>query len=171
MSIKKLNLKNLIQEYLLEESISFEKLESPDFDFGFAVSFPPGPQSQKLSVYKVNARNCLYITIRSQISDKNIKTLNSFKDNKKFQIFNYLRKYFIIKEVYFKIDIQNSIIEINEQIYPNIDGIIPKDTLFKTLQKVFYCYLYSHILIEEFCLGKEISPTKFGPQFDLSLYS
>ncbi|MFX1356206.1 MAG: DUF2299 family protein [Promethearchaeota archaeon] len=171
MSIKKLNLENLIQQYLLEEEISIEKLKSPDFDFGFIVSFPPGPKSQKISVFKVNKRNCLYITIRSQLSDKNIKILNSFKDNKKFQIFNSIRKFFLIKEVYFRIDIQNSIFEINEQIYPDKDGSISKDTLFKVIKKIFYCFLYANILMDEYCMGKEISPTKLGPEFDLSLYS
>ncbi|GAH01554.1 unnamed protein product, partial [marine sediment metagenome] len=48
---------------------------------------------------------------------------------------------------------------------------ISKDTLFKGIQKVFYCYVFSHILLEEYCSGKDISSSKFGSEFDLSLYS
>jgi len=56
-------------------------------------------------------------------------------------------------------------------MYPDRDEFIPKDTLFKGIQKVFYCYIFSHILLEEYCSGKDISSSKFGPEFDLSLYS
>jgi len=146
-------------------------LQGSDFEFGFIISFPPGPKGQNMSIYKLKNKNCIYITIRTQVSEKFIKTLTSLKDNKTFQFFNDIRKYFLIKEVYFRIDIQNFKFEIHEQIYPDREGYISKDTLFKGIQKVFYCYVFSHILLEEYCSGKDIMSTKFGPEFDLSLYS
>ena len=171
MSIKKGNFEKLIEEYLLDEGILSERLSVPEFDFGFIISFPPGPKSQKMSVYKPKNKNNILITIRSQISEKNVNKLNSLKENKKFQFFNDLRKYFLIKEVYFRIDIQNFRFTIDKQIYPDNKGIISKHTLFKGIQKIFYCFVFSNILLEEYCLGKERSPTKLGPEFDLSLYS
>lgn len=171
MSNRELNLENLIREYLSDEGILEEKLQSSEFEFGFIISFPPGPKSQNMSIYKPKNKNCIYITIRTQISEKYTKPLSSLKGNKTFQFFNDIRKYFLIKEVYFKIDPQNFKFEIHEQMYPDRDGFISKDTLFKGIQKVFYCYVFSHILLEEYCVGKDITSTKFGPEFDLSLYS
>ncbi len=171
MSNRELNLESLIQEYLSEEGIFKEKLQSSDFEFGFIISFPSGPKSQNMSIYKPKNKNCVYITIRTQISEKFSKPLSSLKGNRTFQFFNQIRKYFLIKEVYFRIDPQNFKFEIHEQTYPDRDGYISKDTLFKGIQKVFYCYVFSHILLEELSSGKDMSSTKFGPEFDLSLYS
>jgi hypothetical protein len=171
MSNKDISLGSLIREYLLDEGILREKIKSSDFEFGYVISFPPGPKGQNMSIYKTKNKNCVYITIRTQISEKFTKPLSSSKGDKTFQIFNKIRKYFLIKEVFFRIDVQNFIIEIHEQIYPDRDRYISKDALFKGIQKVLYCYIYSHILLEEFSAGKEISSTEFGPEFDLSLYS
>ena len=171
MSIKKTNLENLIRDYLLEEGILKEKVASSDFDFGFIISYPQGPKSQKMTIYKLKNKNSIFITIRIQFSEKHANALSSLKDNKKFQFFNDIRKYFLIKEVYFKIDIQNFMFEIYELVYPDIDGTVSKDTLFKRIQKIFYCFVFSNLLLEEYCSGKEISSKKLGPEFDLSLYS
>ncbi|TES94300.1 MAG: DUF2299 domain-containing protein [Promethearchaeota archaeon] len=171
MSIRKNNLENSIREYLLDEGILREKLSSSDLDFGFIFSFPQGPNSQNMSVIKPKNKNCIFTIIKTQISKKHANTLNSFKGNKKFLFFNTLRKYFLAKEVYFKIDVKNFIIEIIKQIFPDMDGNISKNTFFNAIQKVFYCYAYSNLLIEEYCLKEDISHTEFGHEFDFSLYS
>ena len=44
---------------------------------------------------------------------------------------------------------KNFTFEIHEQIYPDKEGYISKNSLFKLIQKVFYCYLYSNLLVEE----------------------
>ena len=122
MSIKKNKIENLIRDYLLEEGILREKLSRSNFDFGFTFSYPPGPQSQIMSVFKPKNKNCIYIAIQIQISKKHINALKSLKDNKIFQFFHNMRKYFLIKEVYFKIDTQNFRYEILEQFYLDKEG-------------------------------------------------
>ena len=169
MSIRKNNLENSIREYLLEEGILREKISSSDLDFGFIFSFPQGPNSQNMSVIKPKNKNCIFIIIKTQLSKKHANTINSFKGNKKFLLFNNLRKYYLTKEVYFKIDVQNFIIEIIKQIFPNMNGRISKNTFFNAIQKVFYCYLFSNLLIEEYSLKEEISEANFGSEFDFSL--
>jgi len=171
MSIRKNNLENSIREYLLDEGILREKISGSEVDFGFIFSFPQGPKSQNMSVFKPKNKNCIFVIIKTQISKKNANTLNSFKGNKKFLFFNNLRKFYLTKEVYFKIDIQNFIIEIIKQIFPDNDGRISKNTLYKAIQKVFYCYVFSNLLLEEYCLKEEISQTEFDPEFDFSLYT
>jgi len=165
MPIDKTSVENLIHEYLLDEGVLKDKLSDDKFDFGFIISFPPGPRSQNLSIYKPKSMNGIFITIRFQISKEKTEIINSFEDNKKNQIFNNLRKYLLTKEVFFKFDFKNFIIEIHEQIYPDNEGYISKNSLFKLIQKVFYCYVFSNLLIEEYCMGKIGSPSKFSLYF------
>ena len=162
MPSDKTSIENLIHDYLLDEGIFKDKLTSAKFDFGFIISFPPGPKSQNLSIYKPKNMNGIFITIRFQVSKKKAEILNSFKDNKKHELFNDLRKYLLTKEVFFKFDFQNLIVEIHEQIYPNNEGFISKNSLFKLIHKVFYCYVFSNLLIEEYCTGKIRLPSKIG---------
>ena len=171
MPNKDIKVENLIRDYLLDEGLLKEKLSSPDVDFGFVFSFPPGPKSQNMSVFKPKSRTFIHIAIRIQLSKKHADALNSLKDNKKFEFFNNIRNYFIAKEVYFKIDTNKLIIEIIEQIFPDTDGFIPKNIFFKAVQKVFYCFLFSNLLVDDYCSGKEISSKKLGSGYDFSLYS
>ena len=162
MPIDKTSIENLIYEYLLDEGALKEKLTSDKFDFGFIISFPPGLKSQNLSIYKPKNMNGIFITIRFQISKDKAEILNSIEANKRHQFFNVLSKYLLIKEVFFKFNFQNYIIEIHEQIYPSNEGFISKNSLFKLIQKVFYCYVYSNLLIEEYCsMGKIGVHSKF----------
>jgi len=149
------SIEDLLRKYLAEENILKNNINSKEFDFGFIISFPPGPKSQNLSVYKPKNRNGIFITIRFQISQGKAVILNSLKDNKKNQFFNDLRKYLLTREVFFKINLQNLIIEIHEQIFPDKENYISKNSLFKLILKVFYCYLYSNILLEEYLNEKK----------------
>jgi len=173
MSIKKSKIENLIQEFLLEDGLLRERLPDPKskLDFGFTFTFPPGSKSQKMSTLKPKNKNFIMIAIRAQIPKPQIKALNSQKGDKKMQFFIDLRKFLLIKEVFFRIDIPNYRYEINDQLYLNHDGIFSKDSFFKTIRKIFYCFAYSNIILGEYCSGKEIQTKKFGSGFDLSLYT
>jgi len=173
MSIKKSKIENLIQEYLLEDGLLRERLPDPKskLDFGFTFTFPPGPKSQKMSTFKPKNKNFIIISIRTQISKPQINALNSQKGDKKMQFFIDLRKFLLIKEVFFRIDIPNYEYSINDQLYLNNDGTVSKDYFFQTIRKILYCFVYSNIILGEYCSGKEIQAKKFGSGFDLSLYT
>ena len=173
MSIKKSKLEHLIQEYLIDEGLLKERSPDPksELDFGFIFTFPPGPNSQKMSVFKPKNKSYVIIAIRTEISKSQINALNSLKGNKVFQFFSDLRKFLLIKEVYFRIHTKNYRFEIHEQFFPDRDEYISKNSFYKGIQKVYYCFFYSSILLSEYCSGKEISSKTFGPDFDLSLYS
>ena len=81
------SVENLLHAYLLEEGILKDRIDSAKLDFGFIISFPLGPKSQYLSIYKPNNMNGIFITIRFQISKKKAEILNSLKDNNKLQFF------------------------------------------------------------------------------------
>ena len=171
MSMNSTKIENLIKDYLLEEGILKEKIANPNFDFGFIISYPPGPKSQNMTVYKPKNKNSIYITIRIQFLEDHIKALNSLDDNKRFQFYNDMRKYFLSREVFFAMDLQKSIFEIYKIIYLDPDGKISKDTLYKRIQRIFYCYVVSNLILEEHCFSKESPPRKLGSDFNFSLYS
>ena len=171
--------KNQIREYLLDEGILREKIKDPKIEFGFKFIFPPGPMNKIMFVIKPKNKNLIVITIGTQISDPHINALNSFSeknDNKKMQFFMDLRKSFLLKDVYFRINVENFRYEISDQIFLKEDGRLSKNSFFSSIRKVFNSDAYSNLILEEYCSGK-IKPEDFVKQkeftsgFDFSLYS
>lgn len=159
--------KKLIKKYLLEEDILKGKISDSKLEFGFVFSFPPGPRNQQMSVFQIKNKNFIQIAIRVKLSGNHKNLLKSSKDKNQQQFFNSIRRYFISKEVYFKIDVRNYAYEVFEQIFPNNKGYISKNRFFKAIQKVFYCFLFSNTLLAEYSSGKDISST----DYDSSIYS
>lgn len=169
-------IKKLIQEYLLDEGILREKVKDPKIEFGFRFTFPPGPIGKIMFVIKPKNKDLIIITIGTQISDPHINALNSLNDNKKMQFFIELRKFFLLKDVYFRINIENHRYEISDQVFLKEDGSVSKNVFFKSVRRVFNCAAYSNIILEEFCSGKIkpedfTKPEEFTSGSDFSLYS
>ncbi|MFX1499747.1 MAG: DUF2299 family protein [Promethearchaeota archaeon] len=173
MATQKSKIENIIQDYLLMDGLLRERLPDPNskLEFGFIFTFPPGSKSQKMTTFKPKNKSFIVISISTQIPESQINALNSQKDNKKMQFFIALRKFFLIKEVFFRINIQKYQYEINDQLYLNNDGIVSKNSFFKTIRKIFYCFIYSNILLGEYSSGEGRKTKKISPEFDFSLYS
>ena len=173
MSERKIKIKSLIRKYLLDEGLLRENLPDPksQFEFGYIFSFPPGQQEQRMSVFKPKNKNFIVIIVSTQISKQHVDALNSLKDNRKMQFFEDLRKFFIIKEVFFRIDVQNYRYEINDQLFLKRDGSVSRNAFFKAIRKIFYNFMYSNIILSEYCSGKLKSSNGTPSGFDFSLYS
>jgi hypothetical protein len=160
MSSKETNIKNLIQEYLLDEGLLRGKIPDPKLDFGFRFIFPPGKDplgrqvGRNMAVYRPKNKNLLVVSLGIQISDPHVKALDSLEDNKKLNFFVDLRKFFLLKDVFFRIDIKNNRYEIIDQYFIDSDEIISKNSFFKTIQRVFNCAAYSNIILSEYCAAK-----------------
>lgn len=169
-------IEHLIKEYLLDEGILREKVKDPKIEFGFQFIFPPGPMNKIMFVIKPKNKDLIIITIGTQISDPHINALNSLNNNKKMQFFMELRKFFLLKDVYFRISIDQYRYEISDQVFLKKDGSISKNVFFNSIRKVFNSAAYSNIILEEYCSGK-IKPEDFtkAKEFtsgtDFSLYS
>lgn len=182
MTDKESKIKNLLQEYLLDEGLLREKISNPKLDFGFQFIFPPGKDPQKrpigrnMVVIKPKQKNLIVISLGTQISKPHVDALNSLKENRKMQYFWDLRKFFLVKDLFYRIDIQNHRYEISDQIFLKDDGTISKNKFFKSIRRVFDGSAYSNIILGEYCSGK-ISAGDFmkGKDFasgsDFSLYS
>ena len=92
------------------------------------------------------------------------------------KFFIELRKSFLLKDVFYRIDIKNFRYEMSDQVFLNDVGIISKRSFFKSIRRVFNCAAYSNIILGEYCAGK-IKPGDFmkSKDFpdgsDFSLYS
>ncbi len=182
MTSKESNIKQLIQDYLLDEGLLRGKIPDPKLDFGFQFIFPPGkdplgrPVGRNMVVFRPKNKGLIIVSLGVQISEPHVKALISMEDNKKLNYFMDLRKSFLLKDVFYRIDIKNHRYEIMDQIFLNKDDIISKNSFFKTVRKIFNCAAYSNIILTEYCIGK-IKPEdflkskEFTSNSDFSLYS
>jgi hypothetical protein len=156
MKENSINIRELIQEYLLDEGLLRNKLPDADqkLEFGFQFVFPPGPVSQKMVVLKPKNKDLIIISNPIQIAPQHIEALNSIDVSKKQSFFMELRKYFLAKDVFYRIDTQNSRYEISDQIFLKKDGSISKNSFFKSIRKVFTCSAFSNLILNEYCYGK-----------------
>lgn len=173
--IEESKIKHLIREYLIQEGLLRQKLPDSEkkLEFGFQFVFPPGPVSQNMFVLKPKQKDLIVVSCRIQISPQHVTALNSLKDNKKMRFFMDLRKFFLLKDIFFRIDIQNFRYEISDQIFLK-KGIISKNSFFKSVRKVFTCAAYSNMLLNDYCSTK-MKPEEFPKpkdfESDFSLYS
>jgi hypothetical protein len=182
MSNKESKIKQLIQDYLLEEGLLRGKISDAKLDFGLQFIFPPGkdplgrPIGRNMVVIRPKKKNIIVVSLGVQISDLHIKALNSLENHKKFKFFMDLRKSFLLKDVFFRIDIKKFRYEITDHIFLDKDQFISKNSFFKTIRKVFNSGALSNLILAEYCEGK-IKPEDFikSKDFDsdsnFSLYS
>ncbi|MHA2035264.1 MAG: DUF2299 family protein [Promethearchaeota archaeon] len=182
MSDKESKIKNLVQEYLLDEGLLREKISDSKLDFGFQFVFPPGsdpagrPIGRRMVVIKPKNKSLIVISLGTQMAKQHIDALNSLKENRKVQFFWDLRKFFLIKDLFYRIDINNHRYEISDQIFLKDNGTVSKNSFFKSVRRVFDSAAYSNILLGEYCSGK-IKPEDLMKAKDLaggsdfSLYS
>ncbi len=166
MSSKESNIKQLIQDYLLDEGLLRGKIPDPKLNFGFRFIYPPGKDplgrqiGRNMVVIRPKNKNLIVVSLGVQISEPHIKALNSLENPKKLNFFMDLRKSFLLKDVFYRIDIKNHRFEITDQIFLNKDGFISKNSFYKSVRKVFNCAAYSNIILGEYCAGK-IKPEDF----------
>jgi hypothetical protein len=181
MSNKKSKIKQLIQDYLLEEGLLRGKISDPKLEFGLQFIFPPGKDpigrqiGRNMVVIQPKQKNIIIVSLGVQISKPHINALKSLEDHKKMNFFMDLRKSFLLKDVFYRIDTKNYRYEITDQIFLNKDEFISKNSFFNIIRKVFNCGTYSNIILGEYCVGK-IKPEDFlkskeFPDSDFSLYS
>ena len=182
MSIKESKIKQVIREYLLDEGLLREKINDPKLDFGFQFIFPPGKDQlgrqigRNMVVIRPKNKDLLIVSLGLKISEPHIKALNSLESEKRMSFFIELRKSFLLKDTFYRIDIKNFRYEISDQVFLDDAGVISKKSFFKSIRKVFNCAAYSNIILGEHCAGK-IKPDDFmkSKDFpdgsDFSLYS
>jgi hypothetical protein len=154
MSININKTEKLIQEYLLDEGILREKLKGDNIGFGYQFSFPPGSKGHPMSVVNPKDKNFVIISIGIQISKPYIEALNSLKDNKKILFFKELRKFIILKNIFFRIDVENYRYEFFDQIFIKNDSSISKNSFFKRIRYLFNCMQYGNLILDDFCSGQ-----------------
>ncbi|MFX0000509.1 MAG: DUF2299 family protein [Candidatus Hodarchaeota archaeon] len=182
MSSNESNIEQLIQEYLLDEGLLRRKISDPKLDFGFQFIFPPGKDplgrqiGRNMVVIKPKNKGLIIVSLGVLISEPHVNALNSLESSKKMNFFMDLRKSFLLKDVFYRIDIKNHRYEITDQVFLKKNRYISKHSFYKIVRKVFNSAAYSNIILEEYCAGK-IKPEdllkskEFTSDSDFSLYS
>ncbi|TFG24254.1 MAG: DUF2299 domain-containing protein [Promethearchaeota archaeon] len=170
-------IERIIREYLLEEGLLRKRIQDAKLEFGFQFAFPPGQGGHIMAVYKPKEKNILIISSGTQISDQHISALNLLNNDKKLHYFMDLRKFFLLKDVFFRIDVNNYRYEISDQKFLDQIENFSKNCFFKSIRKVFNCAAYSNIILAQYCSGKikaeeeEFYKSKDFTGSDFSLYS
>ncbi|MFW9902210.1 MAG: DUF2299 family protein, partial [Candidatus Thorarchaeota archaeon] len=92
------DIKQLIQDYLLDEGLLRGKISDPKLDFGFQFIFPPGkdplgrPVGRNMVVFRPKNKNLIIVSLGVQISEPHVNALNSLENAKKMNFFMDLRK-------------------------------------------------------------------------------
>lgn len=172
MSAKESLTKRIIRKYLLDEELLRKKASDDRFEFGFQFVYPPSTKAFPMSVVKPKGKDFIVISIGIQMSKQRIDALNSIKNDKKQEFFTELKKFFIIKNVFFGIDAQNFRYEISEQIFLKENGKVSKSAFYRAVRTIFNCAAYSNIIFEQYCSGK-ITSEEFSNLggTDFSLYT
>lgn len=182
MSNKENKIKDLIQDYLLDEGLLREKISDPKVDFGFQFIFPPGKDplgrqvGRNMVVFRPKNKNLIIVSLGIQISEPHVIALDSLEKNKKMNFYMELRKSFLLRDVFFRIDIKSNRFEIIDQYFLDDDEKFSKNSFFNAVRKVFNCAAYSNIILSEYCAGK-IKPEdllkskEFDSDSNFSLYS
>ena len=172
--MSELKIKDLIRDYLLEEGLLRKKIKDPKLDFGFQFTFPPGQGGHIMAIFKPKNKDLIIISSGTQISDQHIHALNLLNNSKKLLYFMDLRKFFLLKDVFFRIDVNHYRYEISDQKFLK-DGTLSKNSIFKSIRKVFNCAAYSNIILAQYCSGKikeeDFDKSKAFTDSDFSLYS
>lgn len=182
MSAKESKIKHLIREYLLDEGLLRKQINDSKLDFGFQFVFPPikDPAGRQLGrnmlVIRPKNKDFVIISLVIQISQPHIDALNSLKENRKTKFFMDLRKYFLMKDLFYRLDLQNYRYQISDQIFLKEDGTISKNSFYKSIRHVFDGAAYSNLILGEYCIGlikpEDFMKSKeFTPDSDFSLYS
>ena len=164
-------IQQLVHDYLLDEGILRQRIKDPKIEFGYQFAFPPGPQPQMMAVFKPKDKDFLIIQIGTQMAEPHVKALQSLED-KQMNFFIEMRKILLLKNLLFRIDVQNYRYEISDQVFLNKSGTISKNDLFKLIRKVFSVAAYLNMLLGEYTSGK-IKPEDFSKESgsDFTLYS
>ena len=173
--MSEIKIKSLIRDYLLEEGLLRKKIKDPKLEFGFQFTFPPGQGGHVMAIFKPKNKDLIIISSGTQISDQHIDALNLLKNDKKLHYFIDLRKFFLLKDVFFRIDVNHYRYEISDQKFLKEDKTISKNSIFKSIRKVFNCAAYSNIILQQYCSGKireeDLDKSKEFTESDFSLYS
>jgi hypothetical protein len=125
-------------------------------------------------VIKPKNKDMIIVSNPIQIAPLQVDALKALEENRKMFFFMDIRKFFLVKDVFFRIDSKNFRYEISDQIFLKRDGTISKNSFFKSIRKIFTCSAYSNMILNEYCSGKikpeDITKPKDFTS-DFSLYS
>ena len=168
------NLEESIREYLLDEGLFQKPINDSKIKFGFQFTFPPisNPSEQKsysMIVFQPQNKDLIIVSIGTQISKPHINALKKSKDGEVYFLMD-LKKLFLLKNVFFRIDNDNYRYEISDQVFINQHEIISKNNFFVIVRKVYNIYAYSNLLLGDYCTGR-INSEDLGKtqRFDTSL--
>ncbi len=151
-------LEESIREYLLDEGLLQNSINDSKIKFGFQFTFPPLSKqslqkSNSMIVFQPQNKDLLIVSIGTQITKPYINALKKSKDGE-VNFLMELKKLFLIKNVFFRLDKDNYRYEISDQVFINQHEIISKNNFFVIIRNLYNVYAYSNLLLSDYCTIK-----------------
>ncbi|MHA1277581.1 MAG: DUF2299 family protein [Promethearchaeota archaeon] len=180
--MENIDIKECIIRFLNEENLNHEIKKEPELDFIINFKYPPKINTEDrikektFVIYKPTGKDYLIMSFAVQFSKEHVIFLNSISEEAKMLYFLELRKYFLLKDVFYAISPKEMRYEINEKLYWHASDLNTlKIKLHKCIKKIYNCYIFSNVLFTEMFLSsenqQEIKKAKgFSSSLDYSLY-
>ena len=176
------SIKTLVYETLIEENLSHEESNLIESEVDFAINFEyppttslhPDTEAKTMVILKPKLKNVFILSIAVQVSEEHALLLRSIDHNALDSYFLNLRKYFLLKDVFYDFP-EELKYEINDKIYIDQEKNNLKQTLLESMRRIYNCYIYSNVLLTEMLLTtsnrNEVKKSKdFSSRLDYSLY-
>ena len=141
-----------IRDFAIQEGILGKPLpHDAKLEFGYEINYPPNsPQPVKIVALKPIDRKAVSFQIATQIAPPHVEALKKLGDNGIIRFFEMLKKFLLLQNLLYNIDVKNARYIISDIIYP--DGLTEQQFL-TNIRKVFNASLYLNITLNEMILG------------------
>lgn len=161
-----------IRDYAIDEGILGKSLPAEDnkLEFGYELNYPPNsPHPMKIMLIKLKDRKAVLLQLATQIAPPHIEGLKKVGTDGVFRYFEAFKKYMLVQNLLYNIDLQSSRYIISDTIYP--DGFT-EDRFYLTVRKLFNASLYMNTLLMEMIEGKIPIDSKGGSKnLDSNLFN
>ncbi len=174
-------IKKLIHDIFIKDNLKMKIIPEEEVDFAIHFEYPPNlgeadpNKSKTLALFKPKDKNFLIMSISVQISEDHRHLLQSIGNNAQIQYLLDLRKYLLLKDVYYEINSVDMRYEISDKIFFNTNSSAVESSLHTSMHKIYNCYIYSNVLLTEILLKtldqKDFEKDKdFTSGLDYTLY-
>ena len=142
-----------IRDYAIGEGILGKAISSDDkLEFGYELNYPPNsPHPMKIMLIKLKDRKAVLLQLATQIAPRHMDGLKKVGSDGVFRYFEAFKKYMLVQNLLYNIDLQAARYIISDTIYP--DGFT-EDRFYLTVRKLFNASLYMNTLLMEMIEGK-----------------
>jgi hypothetical protein len=147
------DLERKIIDFCTEQGILRDKLPvNPNIEFAYNIEYPPMQKQPKiLVVLQPRGKRFISMQIATQVSPEHIKLLEENGPNLKLGFFESIKRYLVMNNLLFNIDLENNRFLISDEIF---EDALTCDFFYRTIRKVFNSCFFTNLILMDILQGK-----------------